>query len=64
LVAIAPQFAGFEPVSLDWEVFCQRWLPGLERDGLLVGVNWAGVRASGFDLLPADLKANVEAALR
>jgi len=64
LVSIAPQFTGFEPVPLDWEVFCGRWLPGLERDGLLVGVNWVGLRASGFDLLPSELKVNVEAAFR
>jgi hypothetical protein len=62
LIAIAPQFAGFEPVPIGWDVFCERWLPGLERDGLLVGVNWVGKHASGFDMSPSALKVNVEAA--
>ena len=64
LISIAPQFTGFKPVAIDWDIFCERWLPGLERDDLLVGVNWVGVLASGFDLLPSELKANVEAAVR
>jgi hypothetical protein len=64
LISIAPQFTGFEPIGIDWEAFRERWLPGLERDGLLVGVNWAGVRASGFDLPPSELQMNVEAAFR
>jgi hypothetical protein len=62
LISIASQFAGFEPVPISWEVFCDRWLPGLEQDGLLVGVNWAGATASGFDMHPSELKQNVEAA--
>ena len=62
LISIASQFAGFEPVPLSWEVFCDRWLPGLEQDGLMVGVNWVGATASGFDMHPAELKRNVEAA--
>jgi hypothetical protein len=62
LISIASQFAGFEPVALDWEVFRDRWVPGLEQDGLLVGVNWAGANASGYDMRPSELKLNVEAA--
>lgn len=64
LISIAPQFTGFEPIAIDWEIFRERWLPGLERDGLVVGVNWVGVRASGFDLSAFELKVNVEAAFR
>jgi hypothetical protein len=64
LISIAPQFTGFTPIAIDWEIFRERWLPGLERDALLIGVNWVGVRASGFDLSPSELKANVEAAFR
>lgn len=61
LIAVDPQFAGFEPKPIGWDVFCERWLPGLERDGLLAGVNWVGLRSSGFDVLPSTLKVNVEA---
>ena len=62
LISIASQFAGFEPVPISWEDFCDRWLPGLEQDGLLVGVNWVGATASGSDMHPSELKQNVEAA--
>jgi hypothetical protein len=37
------------------------WLPGLERDGLLVGLNWAGDRAQGYDVAPADVLPNITA---
>lgn len=44
---------GVVPVSV--EDFLGGWLSSLERDGLLAGVNWAGSRASGFDLTPAQV---------
>jgi hypothetical protein len=50
LISTAEQYAGFVPVAIDWEIFCNRWVPGLERDGLLVGVNWAGSCATGYDI--------------
>lgn len=37
------------------EEFLGGWLSSLERDGLLVGVNWAGLRAGEFDLTPAQM---------
>jgi hypothetical protein len=55
-------YGAFVPVRIDWESFCSRWLPGLIRDDLRVGVNWSGPRATGYDVDPKDLKANVEAA--
>jgi hypothetical protein len=44
--------------------FRNRWLPGLASDGILVGVNWSGPRATGYDLLPDQVLARlvVEAA--
>ena len=52
VIAAAPAYAAFETVSLpviDWQ---HRWLPGLRDDGLLIGINWSGERASGYDLEP------------
>ncbi|RPH67238.1 MAG: hypothetical protein EHM78_21965 [Myxococcaceae bacterium] len=40
------------------------WLPGLERDGRLVGVNWSGNTASGYDVTPSEVRARVEYELR
>jgi hypothetical protein len=32
-----------------------RRLPGLSKDGLRVGLNWSGNRATGDDLEPSDV---------
>jgi len=55
-------YKGFQPVRLELPVFLERWLPGLERDGLFVGVNWSGERATGYDMKPSELLARIEAA--
>lgn len=52
-------YAGFEPVEVSLDEFRQRWLPGLARDGLLVGLNWSGASATGYDLTPEDLERNL-----
>ncbi|WP_269621130.1 DUF2750 domain-containing protein [Zhongshania sp. BJYM1] len=54
-------YKGFEPVAISWEVFCERWVPGLSQDGLLAGINWSDERATGFDIQPFELQTNVEA---
>lgn len=62
VVETVPAYAGFtvdEAIALD--VWLDRWVPGLERDGLLVGLNWSGERATGYDVSPADLVANLAA---
>jgi hypothetical protein len=55
-------YSGFEVVELTWPVFEAQWVPGVKRDGVLVGVNWSGPRATGYDVSPADIVKNVEAA--
>lgn len=45
----------------DW---LSKWLPDLDRDGLLVGLNWSGSRATGYDLSVADLLRNLDARRR
>jgi hypothetical protein len=60
VIAKVPAYAGFSPIELTWEDFKGHWLPGLERDGLRVGVNWSGPRATGYDLLPSEVERNVE----
>lgn len=51
----ATAYQGFEVVSIELDDWLGGWLPCLERDGLLAGVNWAGARATGFDLTPAQV---------
>ncbi|HTS83247.1 MAG TPA: DUF2750 domain-containing protein, partial [Myxococcaceae bacterium] len=56
----APAYRGFELEEISWESFRDSWLPGLERDGLLVGVNLSG---DGDDVTPAEARARVESEL-
>jgi hypothetical protein len=62
VVATVTAYAGLEVVELPWQVFESRWVPGLKRDKVLVGVNWSGPRATGYDVSPDDVVRNVEAA--
>jgi Protein of unknown function (DUF2750) len=52
----APAYRGFAPHRLPLEVFVAKWLQGLDQDNVRVGINWSGVRASGFDVAPADVR--------
>lgn len=61
VVAEVPAYAAFSPVAIPWDRFCETWVLGLTKDGLRVGVNWSGPRATGFDIEPAVLKRNVQA---
>lgn len=63
IIATVEAYSGFTPISFTWEVFVAEWIPELKRDDQLVGVNWSGVRALGYDLEPDDVLANVSAAI-
>jgi hypothetical protein len=55
-----PAYNGFEPYEIDWESFRDKWLPGLKKDGLLIGVNWSGEKAMGYDLDSDSVKKAIE----
>jgi hypothetical protein len=63
VIAGVAAYRAFTPVDVSWADFTARWVPGLERDGLRVGVNWSGERASGYDVAPSVVVQNVTAAL-
>src|SRR5262245_25167379 len=48
-------YQGFRPVALPLAEWRSRWLPGLRKDGCLVGLNWSGPRATGYDISPEDV---------
>jgi hypothetical protein len=48
-------YNGFEVVPIPVDDWLSGWLVNLEHDGLLVGVNWAGARATGYDLTPGQV---------
>ena len=59
IVATVPAYSAFSVVEIAWTEFVERWIPGLARDRILVGVNWSGARATGYDVEPEDVLANV-----
>jgi hypothetical protein len=61
IIKTVPAYNGFEPYEISWDEFSQKWVPGLSKDGQLVGVNWSGPRAIGYDLEPGKVKQSVEA---
>jgi len=44
-----------------WPEFVRATVPRMEAQDLLVGVNWSGMRARGYNLPPRDVVAAVEA---
>ncbi|MFB4276921.1 DUF2750 domain-containing protein [Nonomuraea sp. MTCD27] len=42
IIRTAPAYAAMEPREIDVDDWMREWLPGLKRDGLLIGINWSG----------------------
>lgn len=63
VIRTVPAYAGCKPKGIELSVFLEKWLPGLIRDGLDVGINWSGRKALGYDMEPADLKTELETIL-
>ena len=55
VVRQVPAYAAFEPVEIRLDRWRTDWLTGLDRDELLVGLNWSGDRATGYDVTPAEV---------
>ena len=60
IIQSVPAYHGFEAVELSWESFRDSWLPGLKRDGILVGMNWTGPKATGYDFEPEEVIRRIE----
>jgi Protein of unknown function (DUF2750) len=61
IIKTVPAYHGFQPHEIPWTEFCERWVPGLTRDSIRVGVNWSGPRAVGYDMEPIRVQQSVEA---
>ena len=64
VIANVPAYHGFTIERLTLGEFVEDWLTGLERDDLLVGVNWSGARAVGYDMTPDQVRARLAAVSR
>lgn len=60
IISTVSAYSSFEPFELSWTEFRDNWLPGLERDGLLIGVNWSGPRAIGYDVTSQEVLARIQ----
>ena len=59
IIASVPAYSSFSVVEIRWTEFCERWIPGLAKDRILVGLNWSGAHATGYDVEPEDVLLNV-----
>ena len=59
VISNVQDYAGFEKVVIPLSEWRSKWLPGLERDGLRVGLNWSGNHATGYDVEPAAALASL-----
>lgn len=53
IISAVEAYGNFEKVAIPLSEWRAKWLPGLERDGLRVGLNWSGDRATGYDVEPS-----------
>lgn len=54
-------YDGMYVVEIERDEWISEWLADLEAAGMLVGINWSGGGATGYDLTPADAARNVRA---
>ncbi|WP_036040575.1 DUF2750 domain-containing protein [Leptospira alstonii] len=45
----------FESHEISYRNFIDQWFHGLKKDNLLVGINWTGNGAIGYDLEPSEV---------
>ena len=60
IIKNVPAYQGFRVKEISLKDFIEKWLTGLSKDELNVGVNWAGPRAVGYDVKPNELKITLE----
>ncbi len=63
VTSTVPAYHGFKIAKLAWSDFRDQWVPGLSGDGVLIGVNWSGDRALGYDLDPHKVAASIQSRL-
>ena len=62
IISTVPAYADFSPVEIPVEDFLESWIPGLERDKLMVGINWSGARAMGYEVEPRTVATAIAVA--
>lgn len=64
IIAKVPAYRGFQPYEITLDMFIEKWLPGLRKDRLLVGVNWTGPNATGYNEAPDKVLKTIKMIIR
>ena len=64
IVRSVAAYAGFKVIEFTWDEFKTYWVSELRNAHHLVGVNWSGKFAVGYDVEPDDVVRNVEHQMR
>lgn len=64
IIQNVPAYNTFEPYEMELDEFFSKWIPGMVKDGLHVGVNWSGENATGYDVEPSEVKKHIESFLQ
>lgn len=62
VLATVSGYDGMTVLGMPWSEFEKNQLPELECEGILLGVNWAGKAANGYELPPHMVMESVRAA--
>lgn len=60
VITTVPAYSKFHQHEINLDDFLNKWLTGLEKDGLHVGVNWSGKRATGYDVKPNQIVERIK----
>lgn len=60
IIANVPAYKGFWPEKVTYNRFIHHWVETLSRSAQLVGVNWSGKRATGYDLPAEFVERSIE----
>ena len=63
IIKKVPAYASYEPYEVSWKDFKRQWARELAKDDRLVGVNWSGPKAVGFDMEPKVVCSAVQWAI-
>lgn len=64
IIKNVPAYKGFMPHEISWSDFESRWVLSLIKNNFLVGVNWSGPKAVGYDLEPERVMNSVKALIK
>ncbi|MDP3821199.1 MAG: DUF2750 domain-containing protein [Burkholderiales bacterium] len=62
IVANASGFSGLTILGMPWDEFEKTQVPQLERQSILLGINWGGKAANGYEVAPQFVTESVRSA--